>query len=115
MRRKIRPRRVATAWVEGAARDLSRSRVRAEARIISPPVEPDLLGLVDRADEQPHLDGEELDVGEVDLDVAGHDEALVEHPIEDVDEAMRARRRYKVWQGFSGFELLQLAQRTEVD
>ena len=66
----------------------------AQARIRFPPVESDLLGLVDRANEKSHLDGEELDVGEVDLDVADHDEALVEHAIENVDETVGTRRGY---------------------
>ena len=49
-----------------------------EARIISPPVQPDLLRLVDRADEQPHLNREQLHVRQIDLDVAGDDEAFVQ-------------------------------------
>jgi len=69
-------------------------RVSAQARISFPPVEADLLGLVNRANEEPDLDGEELDVGEVDLDVADHDEALVEHAIENVDETVGTRRGY---------------------
>jgi len=57
---------------------------------MTPPVQTDLLGLVDRAHEQPNLDREQLDVREVDLDVAGNHEPLVEHPIEDVDETVAA-------------------------
>jgi hypothetical protein len=53
-----------------------------------------LLRLVDRADKKADLNGEELDVGEVDLDVADYDEALVEHTIEDVDKTVGARRGY---------------------
>jgi len=53
-----------------------------------------LLGLVDRANEKPDLDGEKLDVGEIYLDVADDDEALVEHPIENINESVGARRRY---------------------
>ena len=71
-----------------------RMRERAQTWICSPPIEPDLLGLVDRADEKPDLNGEELDVGEVDLDVADNDEALIEHAIENVDETVGARRGY---------------------
>jgi hypothetical protein len=67
-------------------------RVSAQARIGFPPVETDLLGLVNRAYEKPDLNGKELDVGEVDLDVADHDEALVEHAIENVDETVGTRR-----------------------
>jgi len=61
---------------------------------MAPPVHSDLFGFVDRADEKANLDGEKLDVGEVDLDVADDDEALVEHAIENVDQTIGARRRY---------------------
>jgi hypothetical protein len=55
--------------------------VGTQPRIGLPPVKPDLLGFVDRADEETDLNGEELDVGEVDLDVADDHEALVEHAV----------------------------------
>ena len=67
---------------------------RAQSRVCPPPVHSDLLCLVNGADEKANLNGEELDVGEIDLDVADHDEALVEHTIEDVDETVGARRGY---------------------
>ena len=70
------------------------SRVSAEARIGLPPVQPDLLRFVDRADKQTDLNGEELDVGEVDLDVADDDKTLVEHPVKDVYKTVAARRGY---------------------
>ena len=54
--------------------------------IVFPPVEADLLGLVDRADEQPDPNGQQLDFGERHLDVAGDDEPLVENAVEDVDQ-----------------------------
>ncbi len=57
---------------------------------MAPPVHSDLFGFVDRADEKANLDGEKLDVGEVDLDVADDDEALVEHAIENVDQTIGA-------------------------
>jgi hypothetical protein len=66
----------------------------AKARIVTPPVHSDLLGLVDGTDEKPDLNGEELDVGEVDLDVADYDEALVEHAIQNVDKTIGTRRGY---------------------
>ena len=66
----------------------------AQPRIGLPPVEPDLLGFVDRADEETDLNREELDVGEVDLDVADDDKALVEHAIQNVDQTIGARRGY---------------------
>ena len=46
---------------------------------------------VDRADEQPDLDRQQLDVREVDLDVARDHEALVEHSVQNVDQSMRTR------------------------
>src|SRR5437879_5169904 len=55
--------------------------------IVLPPVQADLLRLVDRADDEADADGEELDLGERHLDVAGDDEALVEDAVEHVDEA----------------------------
>ena len=61
---------------------------------MAPPVHSYLFGFVDRADEKANLDGEKLDIGEVDLDVADDNEALVEHAIENVDQTIGARRRY---------------------
>src|SRR6267143_113701 len=58
-----------------------------EVVVVFPPVETNLLRLVDRADDEADADGEELDLGERHLDVAGDDEALVEDAIEDIDEA----------------------------
>ena len=66
----------------------------AQPRIGLPPIESDLLCLVDRADEKPNLDGEELDIGEVDLDVSNHHQSLVENAVENVDETIGARRGY---------------------
>ena len=68
--------------------------MRAQSRVCPPPVHSDLLRLVDGADEKADLNREELDVGEIDLDVADHDEALVEHAIEDVYKTVGARRGY---------------------
>jgi len=61
---------------------------------MAPPVQSDLFGLVDGADEQTNLDGEKLDVCEIDLNVADDHEALVEHAIEDIDQTIGARRGY---------------------
>jgi hypothetical protein len=58
--------------------------------VVLPPVQTDLLGLVDRADDQANPDREELDLGQRDLDVARDDESLVEDPIEDVDQSAAA-------------------------
>jgi hypothetical protein len=62
-------------------------RPGGEVAIVFPPIESDLLGFVDRADDQPDPDREELDLGQGDLDVAGDGQPLVENAIEDVDEA----------------------------
>jgi hypothetical protein len=61
---------------------------------MAPPVQSDLFGFVDRTDEKANLDSEKLDVGEVDLDVADDNEALVEHAIQNVDQTVGARRGY---------------------
>ena len=61
---------------------------------MAPPVQSDLLGFVYRAYQKTYLDSEQLDVGEVDLDVADHYEPLVEHAIENVNQSVAARRRY---------------------
>ena len=66
-------------------------RRRRESRVIAPPVQPDLLRLVDRAHQEPDLDREQLDIRQVDFDVAGDDESLIEHPVENIDETVRAR------------------------
>src|SRR5262249_33265287 len=50
----------------------------SEVRVVFPPVEPDLLCLVDRADDEPDANREELDFGQRDLDVTRDGEALVE-------------------------------------
>src|SRR2546423_12388439 len=69
-------------------------RVCAQSRVSAPPVESDLLGFVDRANQETNLDGEQLDVGKIDLDVADDDETFVEDAVEDVNEPVGARRRY---------------------
>ena len=58
--------------------------------IVPPPVEPDLLRLVERTDQQTDADRQQLDFRERHLDVTGDDEPLVEHAVEDVDQAGRA-------------------------
>src|SRR4051812_2355421 len=59
---------------------------RREVLIVPPPVEADLLRLVDGADDEAHADGQQLDFGQRHLDVARDHEALVEHAIEHVHE-----------------------------
>ena len=63
---------------------------RRQMMIVLPPVEADLLRLVDRADQQPDPDRQQLDFGERHLDVAGHDEPFVQHPVENVDQPGRS-------------------------
>src|SRR5882672_1122883 len=58
-------------------------------RFGAPPVHADLLGLVDRADDEADADGEELDLGQGDTDVPRDEESLVEDAIEDVHEPGR--------------------------
>src|SRR5262245_10928581 len=60
-----------------------------EVGVGPPPVHADLLRLVDRADDEPDPDGEELDLGEGDPDVARDQQALVEDPVQHVHEARR--------------------------
>src|SRR4026208_1504463 len=62
---------------------------RRQASIEPPPIDAELLGLVERADEQSDADGEELDFGQRDFDVSCHHEALVEDTVEDLDENPR--------------------------
>jgi hypothetical protein len=57
-----------------------------QRRVRLPPIDPHLARTVDRRDQQPELDREQLDVEQVDLDVACDDDALVEHALEDVGE-----------------------------
>src|SRR5689334_8884264 len=52
----------------------------------APPVHADLLGLVDRADDEADTDGEELDLGQGDADVPGDQEPLVQDAVQDVHE-----------------------------
>src|SRR5207245_6545568 len=60
-----------------------------EVGIVPPPVEPDLLRLVDRADDEADADGEQLHLGQGDPDVARDQQPLVEDAIEHVDQAGR--------------------------
>src|SRR5262245_29679342 len=55
--------------------------------IVLPPVEANLLRLVDRTDHQPDADREQLDFSKRHLDVAGNHESFVQNAIEDVDQS----------------------------
>lgn len=94
------------------ARRECRTGLTRQAWVVLPPVHPDLLGLIDGAHEQTNLDREQLNVGEVDLDVAGNDQPFVEHPVEDLDQTGAAGRRNEVWQGIF---LTEAAQRAKVN
>src|ERR1051325_11189933 len=61
-----------------------------ERRVRLPPVDAHLAGLVDGGDEEAQLDVEELDVEQVDRDVARDHDSLVEHALEDVGQALTA-------------------------
>ena len=54
--------------------------------IVFPPVEADLLRLVDGADEQSDPDRQQLDFRERHFDIARDDEPFVQDPVEYVDE-----------------------------
>src|SRR5215470_4435588 len=67
---------------------LSRQRLlsRGQMVIVAPPVQPDLLGFVDRTDEESDADGKELDLCQRNPDIAGHHEALVQDAVEHLDQ-----------------------------
>ena len=60
-----------------------------ERRVALPPVDAHLPRALHRGDQQAQLDRDELDVQKVDLDIAGDDDPLVEHALEDVGEVCR--------------------------
>src|SRR5215208_4137347 len=60
-----------------------------EEGVALPPVDTHLPSFVRGSNEQPDPDRQKLDVEEVHLDVAGDDDALVEHPLEHVGELRR--------------------------
>jgi len=62
--------------------------------VVLPPVEAYLLRLVDGADEEADPDGQQLDFGERHPDVTGDDQALVEDPVEDLDESRGVRAAF---------------------
>jgi len=54
--------------------------------VIPPPVEPNLLRLVDRTHQKPNTNRQQLDFRERNLDVPGDDEALVQYSVKDFDQ-----------------------------
>src|ERR687888_1363231 len=61
-----------------------------QRRVALPPVDAHLPRAVHRRDQQAQLDRQQLDVEQVDLDVAGDHDPLVEDPLEDVREVRRS-------------------------
>src|SRR5262249_8478530 len=89
------------------------ARAVGEMTIVFPPVESDLLGFVDGADDQSDPDRQELDFRQRHFDVTGDGQSLVENSVQDIDEAtdtvtvgrdrkvFHRRRRTQVWHGYS--------------
>jgi hypothetical protein len=65
---------------------LSLGSLARKDRVVDPPVHSHLLGFVYRANDQPNLDGEQLDVNKLDFDIAGDDNAFVEHTLENIGQ-----------------------------
>ena len=76
--------------------------------IALPPVDPHLLGPVDRGHHEPQLDRQQLDVQQVDLDVAGDDDALVQDAFEDVGEVPLDLRARRLWARRAGGQAASL-------
>jgi len=55
-----------------------------QVRIVAPPVQPYLLGLINRADEQTNLQRQQLHVRQRHLYVSGDDQSLIKNPVEHV-------------------------------
>src|SRR5439155_9092281 len=72
--------------LEVVGRQRGARSTRREVRVVLPPVETDLLRLVDGADDQADPDRKKFDLGERDFDVTGDGQSLVKHAVEDVDE-----------------------------
>src|SRR5207248_11733122 len=75
---------------------LRRQRLLARREVVvgHPPVQTDLLRLVDGTDQEANANRQELDFRERKPDIAGHDEALVENPIEDLNESGGTRMAF---------------------
>src|SRR3954464_11391161 len=79
--------------------DIAPASEALERRVALPPVDPHFAGAVDRSDQKPQFDRQQLDVEQVDLDVPGDHDALVEDALEDVGEVglRRGPSRQGVW------------------
>jgi hypothetical protein len=64
---------------------------RRQIPIVPPPVQSDLLGLVERAHQKPNPDGEKLYLSQRHADIPGNDEPFVEHAVEHVNQSGAAR------------------------
>src|SRR5690606_28777262 len=62
-----------------------------QRRVEFPPVEPDLLRLVDRTDEKANLNGQPLDIRQIDPDITGDDKPLIQDAVQEIDQAVGAR------------------------
>ena len=67
---------------------------RRQVVVVTPPVEANLLGFVDRTHQKADSNRQQLDFRERHLDVTGDDEALVEDAIKDFDQAGGSRVRF---------------------
>jgi hypothetical protein len=59
--------------------------------VVPPPIQPYLFGFIDRADQESNLHGQEFNVRERNLDVAGYHKALIKDPVQDVNQSRRPR------------------------
>jgi hypothetical protein len=67
-------------------------RCRAAGRkvtVVHPPVETDFARFVERTHDQPNPNRQQFHFGQRDLDVAAHEEALVQDAVEDLDQPCR--------------------------
>src|SRR5437773_8037507 len=81
---ELRDARLETRDIAGA--DPVSLALATESGIVPPPVESDLLSLVDRAHQQSDADREQLDVRERHAHVTRDHEALVQDAVEELDE-----------------------------
>lgn len=61
----------------------------AEPGVVLPPVDAHFACRFEGGDHQPQLDRQQLDIEQVDLDVARNDDPLVEYPFQDVAKVGR--------------------------
>src|SRR6266566_4896206 len=111
-----RPHLLPELFVLGRQRVLSRRQMMIEL----PPVESDLLRLVDGTDQKTNPDREQLDFGQRYTDIARHHEPFVENAIEHVDQTAGSpvpfhqgrRHRFRTFRDFRALALLDCLART---